>query len=193
MIGPGIIVPLVAIAIVVPTAFVLFKRYVSGLSATSADRAVSGARLTSAALHRLAQPPWRVIHEIAPTALGGVDHVLIGPGGIFAVNTEVTPLPDVPSGDAATQVMMSAAIARGELDDALRRCAMDSTARVSIHWGRTEGDGLSVELAPGALAVVGQRLDAWVASLPHDRLTPAQVDLAWQTVATAIGRPDPLA
>jgi hypothetical protein len=188
----GIIIPLVVIGLVVPTAFVGFRRYLAGLTPDSAHRPPSGARLTTNALHRLPQPPWRVVHEIAPTALGGINHVLIGPGGIFAVVTDVSPLPAVPTGDDATQLMMQAAIARGELDDALRRCAMQSNARMSVHWGRSEPDEVWRELAPGAIGVVGQRLDDWLATLPSDVLSPAQIDLAWQTVVTAIGRPDPL-
>jgi hypothetical protein len=188
----GIIVPIVVIAVVVPAAFMGFRRYLASLSTATAERPPSGARLTTNALHRLPQPPWRVVHEIAPTALGGINHVLIGPGGIFAVVTEVSPLPPVPVGDDATQIIMEAAIGRGELDDALGRCAMQSSARVSVHWGRSEPDEVWRELAPGAIGVVGQRLDDWLATLPDDVLSPTQVDLAWHTVVTAIGRPDPL-
>jgi hypothetical protein len=49
---------------------------------------------------------------------------------------------------------------------------------------------------PGVTVVDGRRLGDWAeaASVRRDGppLTPAQVDLAWQTVVTAIGRPDPL-
>jgi hypothetical protein len=192
MIGPGIIIPLVLVAVAVPAGFALFKRYLASMSVSDADRAVSGARLTSSALHRLPQPPWRVVYEIAPSALGGIDHVLIGPGGIFAVITEVAPLPTIDDAGDPVRSMAEAAVARADLDDSLRRCAMESTARLAVHWGRSNDDETCVELAHGALAVSGQRLAEWLATLPADRLTPAQVDLAWQTVVTAIGRPDPL-
>lgn len=192
MIGPGIIIPLVALAVIVPGAYLLFKRYTASLSVDDSARVVSGAGLTSRALHRIPQPPWRVVYEIPPQALGGIDHVLIGPGGIFAVTTEVSPLPGGPVDHDPKDLMVQAAIARSALDDALGRCAMGSDARVAVHWGRTESDEVDAELAPGALAVAGQRLDVWLASLPGDRLTGSQVDLAWQTVVTAIGRPDPL-
>jgi hypothetical protein len=42
-------------------------------------------------------------------------------------------------------------------------------------------------------AVNGRSLQEWADSLKQQALTPAQVDLAWQTVLTSIGRPDPLA
>ena len=44
-----------------------------------------------------------------------------------------------------------------------------------------------------ATAVDGRQLQTWVETASDRNLTPAQVDLAWQTVVTAIGRPDPLA
>jgi hypothetical protein len=50
---------------------------------------------------------------------------------------------------------------------------------------------------PGASAVDGRHVRDWADRAATERdgqpLSPAQVDLAWQTVVTAIGRPDPLA
>jgi hypothetical protein len=54
------------------------------------------------------------------------------------------------------------------------------------------GAGATVDVLPGLTAVDGRSLDAWASGRPAT-LTQAQVDLAWQTVLTAIGRPDPLA
>jgi hypothetical protein len=131
------------------------------------------------------------VYEIAADKLGGVEHVLIGPGGIYAMQTSMEPLPEPAPGDA--RAIGRAAVVRGALDDALRRCAMSSTALATVHWGAAGGTAPpSVDVHPGAVAVDGRGLDAWASALPAT-LTPAQVDLAWQTVVTAIGRPDPLA
>jgi hypothetical protein len=191
VIGPGIIVPIVAVLIVVPAGFVLFKRYMRGMQ-IDRDTEPSGARLTAAALHRLATPGLRVVYEVAPDALGGIDHVLLGPGGIFAISTSLAPMPEPPAERPSAAQMAKGAIARGGLDDVLRRCAMQSTAHVTIHWGRDDDGATVIEVAHGDLAVSGPRIEQWLAALPGDRLTPAQVDLAWQTVVTGIGRPDPL-
>ena len=43
-----------------------------------------------------------------------------------------------------------------------------------------------------SMGLLGRALTDWTASLDQHTLTPAQVDLAWQTITTAIGRPDPL-
>ena len=49
------------------------------------------ARLTSNALRALESPPWRVVYEIGHDRMDGVEHVLIGPAGIFAVVTSMDP------------------------------------------------------------------------------------------------------
>ena len=82
--------------------------------------------------------------------------------------------------------------ARAELDDALRRCAMSSDRLVTVHWGANEGAEIAIELLPGHTAVDGRSLADWAAGTGPEILSAAQVDLAWQSVVTAIGRPDPL-
>lgn len=197
--GPGIIIPLVLVVIVVPTVGLLAKRYLKDGVANRADEPVvaPSARLTSNALRELPAPTWRVVYEIAEDKLGGPGHVLVGPPGVFAVVTSMDPMPTT-SGDVHdAPAVAAAAIARGGLDDALRRCAMSSGPLLTVHWGgRADDAPVAVETVPGALAVDGRSLLAWTeeaAGSSDTALTQAQVDLAWQTVTTAIGRPDPLA
>jgi hypothetical protein len=192
-IGPGIIIPLVLLGIAAPLGFVWARRLKAGGTATGAENATkSGARLTSGALRGLPVPPWRVIYEITDEKLGGVEHVLIGPAGVFAVQTSMEALPPARTDEPTAHEIAGAAILRGGVDDALRRCAMTSDQLVTIHWGIGDGNAPSVDVAPGAIAVDGRLLTDWTASLDQPTLTPAQVDLAWQTISTAIGRPDPL-
>jgi hypothetical protein len=192
VIGPGIIVPLVILAVVVPVAFVAAKRYLRSMSPGDAAATATGVRLTSGALHRIDPVGWRIVYEIPADALGGIDHVLVGPSGIYAVTTSLDPLPPEPTGQRGAREMAAAAIRRGDLDDVLRRCGSTSDAHVTVHWGAAQPGPCCVELGPGELAVSGHQLDAWFAALGPGRLGPAQVDLAWQTVVTGIGRPDPL-
>jgi hypothetical protein len=190
--GPGIIIPVVLIAVVVPTAFMWAKRRLKDGSSIDDDVVAPGARLTSGALRALPTPPWRIVPEIAEDKLGGVEHVAIGPAGVFAVQTSMSPLPDGPEDVPDPGEIARAAIARGPLDDVLRRCAMSSDRLLVVHWGPpVEGASTSIESLPGVTAADGRALGSWAAAQP-DRLTTAQVDLAWQTVTTAIGRPDPL-
>lgn len=193
--GPGIIVPLLVIAVVVPVAFTWARRTLKqGASGSSSEPGHDPQlRLTSNALRPLPAPPWRVVYEIAPDKLGGVEHVLIGSPGVYAMRTSMDPLPTAIA-DPDPHDVGKAAIVRGALDDALRRCAMSSTSLVTVHWGvNPAGAPAALEVLPGLTAVDGRQLEAWTTSLPGGSLAPAQVDLAWQTVLTSIGRPDPLA
>ena len=190
--GPGIVIPVVIVLVVVPLVFTWARRTFKEGAGKPVDAVPPpSARLTSNALRDLPSPPWRVVYEVAADKLGGIEHVLVGPGGVYALQTSMDPLPAAGGDDA--HAIGRAAIARGPLDDALRRCAMSSDALVTIHWGVAGGatGSPAVEVVPGAVAVDGRRLASWVDGLPT-ALTPAQVDLAWQTVVTGIGRPDPL-
>jgi hypothetical protein len=189
----GIIIPVVVLLVVVPVVFTWARRLKTGAGAPVEFAPPPSARLTSNALRAVPSPPWRVVYEIAPDKLGGAQHVLIGPGGVFAVQTSMDPVPSGAAEPADPHEIGRVAIARGPLDDALRRCAMSSTALVTIHWGvGTAGGAPVVDVVPGAVAVDGRHVEAWAAGLTPT-LGTAQVDLAWQTVTTAIGRPDPLA
>jgi hypothetical protein len=192
--GPRIVIPVVVLLVVVPLALMWAKRYLKdGEPGRDADAVVvaSGSRLTSNALRELPAPPWRVVYEIAPERLGGVEHVLLGPPGVFAIRTSMEPLP-APPAEHDAHAVAQAAILRGRLDDALGRCAMSSDRLLQVHWGANPTGPPAVDELPGVTAVDGRALAAWLGTLPTS-LSAAQVDLAWQTVTTAIGRPDPLA
>jgi len=189
--GPGIIIPLVLLAIAVPIGLAWAKSLKNPPTNANEPSSTPQTRLTSNALRELPTPPWRVIYEITDHKLGGIEHVLIGPGGTFAVQTSMEPLPDRPAAEPDAHTLAAEAIARGRLDDALTRCAMSSDRTIRVHWG--VGSGGSIDVMPGLTAVDGRSLQTWAASLTEQTLTPAQVDLAWQTVLTSIGRPDPLA
>lgn len=190
----GIIIPVVIVAVIVPVAFTWAKRRYRDAPETSDEpTAVPTARLTSNALRELPSPPWRVVYEIAEDKLGGVEHVLIGPPGVFAMQTSMDPVPEhsEPAPDAVT--VARAAIARGDLDDALGPCGLSSDRMVRVYWGATDQPHPAiVDVMPGVVAVDGRAITAWSERLDGEQLSVAQVDLAWQTVLRAIGRPDPL-
>jgi hypothetical protein len=195
--GPGIIIPVLLVAVVVPLVFAWARRRFKRPVTVAEDLPSAPAtRLTSNALRALDSPPWRVVYEIAPDRMDGVEHVLIGPAGVFAVVTSMDPMPGA-AADPDPHAVAAAAIMRGGLDDALRRCAMTSDRLITVHWGASETEApLSIEVLPGATAVDGRRLNEWAqraADRDGPHRSPAQVELAWQTVVTAIGRPDPLA
>ncbi|HWL44846.1 MAG TPA: hypothetical protein VNQ73_18025 [Ilumatobacter sp.] len=150
-------------------------------------------RLTSGALRELPVPMWRVVYEIGAGRLTGTEHVLVGPPGVFAVTTTIDPLPGEAAGDPDPVAVARAAMTRGGLDDALAAVQMSSTGLLAVHWGGAPaGSAPTCAGVHGVTHVDGRRLAAWATSLSEATLTPAQVDLAWQTVVRSIGRPDPL-
>lgn len=193
--GLDIIIPVIVVAVLVPTAFIWAKKNLKDGAALdiSDDVVPPSDRLTSNALRELSSPPWHVVYEIAPDKLGGVGHVLIGPPGVFAMRTTMDSLPAEPIPEAAASAIAEAAITRGGVDDALRRCSMSSDQLVIVHWGINETGETDVGLMPGVIGVDGRALATWAAKAGAEVLSPAQVDLAWQTIVTSIGRPDPLA
>jgi hypothetical protein len=193
----GIVIPLVVLPLLVVGGFLWYRRSIAEL-APDENRPVSGVRLTAEVLHRDAAPPWRVVHEIGG-ALGGVDHVVIGPAGIIAITTVVT---DRPSPDdlirlsGETQLVSEAAVNRGPVDEVARPSEVPCRVWARVYWGapavaRPPHD----ELVHGSQLVEGQRVGEWLnalAAATDEPLDPATIDRAWQAVVTGIGRPDPL-
>jgi hypothetical protein len=192
--GLDIVIPVILIVLVVPLGLFWAKRYFKeNVSAREADVFVAPSdRLTSTVLRELESPPWRVVYEVPHGKLGGIAHVLIGPAGIFALRTTMDPMPAPTRDEPDARAIGESAIARGLVDDALGRCAMSADRLVLVHWGPNEGSEIAIDLMPAVTAVDGRELHTWVNGLRGESLTPSQVDLAWQTVVTAIGRPDPL-
>lgn len=193
----GIVIPLVLLPIVIGGAFVWYRRSIAGLGTDDA-RPVSGVRLTAEALHRHDAAPWRIVYEIGG-ALGGVDHVVVGPPGIVAVTTVVADRPapeDLIENLGETRLVSDAAIARGPVDEIARPSGVDCRLSARIHWGAPQPARPAFdELVHGSHLVEGQRLGEWLDALARsasDPLDAATVDRAWQTVVTGIGRPDPL-
>jgi hypothetical protein len=193
----GIIVPLVVLPIVLVGAFLWYRRSIADLRSDEA-KPVSGLRLTAEALHRAPSPPWRVVHEIGG-ALGGIDHVIVGPPGVIAIATVVADRPDparLREARGEAQLVGDAAIARGPLDELLR--SVDSSCALSarVHWGAPDaGRPPADDLVHGSQLVEGQRLDEWLATIVEQTTTPIdqqRIDTVWRTITMGIGRPDPL-
>ena len=193
----GIVIPLVLLPILLIGAYVWYRRSVAALAPDEA-KPVSGVRLTAEALHRHGGAPWRVVYEVGG-ALGGVDHVVIGPPGIIAVTTLVADRP-TPSHLLDTvgesRLVSDAAVARGPVDEIARPSGVGCRLSARVFWGSPDANRPAFdELVHGSHLVEGQRVDEWLDALARSAPEPLQaaaVDRAWRTVVTGIGRPDPL-
>ncbi|MGW7463156.1 nuclease-related domain-containing protein [Streptomyces xantholiticus] len=63
-----------------------------------------GERRTGAELARLTRHGWRVLHSIPLPDGGDIDHLLIGPGGVFTIRTEYHPQQSVRAADDTVTV-----------------------------------------------------------------------------------------
>lgn len=190
-----IIVPTVLVLAVMASFYAWYRRKLSDLDPSDEVRSLPGERLTAERLRVLSSPPWRVVYEIGPKHFGDVDHVVIGPGGPIAIETSMVDRPVLdPAADRSdAHVVAAAAIARGGVDDVTRSVGVPCSLLARVYWGTPQPDRpAAVQLAPGLVAVEGQRLNDWLVSMPPGQLTPAQVDQVWQAIITGIGRPDPL-
>lgn len=193
MLQPTVLIPFLLFFSALVGFYVWYRNKIKDLKLDPDDRPITGARLTAERLRSLASPPWRVVFEIADKHLGPIDHVVVGSTGVLAIETLATdrpaPDPDAPTG----QLTANAAIARGHVDELAAQVGLGCKTLVRVYWGAPQPDlPAGVELAPGLIAVEGQRLNDWLIALPPGPLQTAQVDQAWQTVSTGIGRPDPL-
>ena len=187
----SIVIPLVVVTVVVIGGFAWYQRKMRELSPES-GRDMSALRLTGERLRTLEPPTWRVVYEIRGDTLGDVDHVVVGPTGVIALVTLMMDRPAADTSDEPARIA-DAAVTRGGVDELAQRAGLGCELLAKVYWGAPQPDAEAAhEITHGAVAVEGQRLDEWLTSLPGDRLTPGQVDLAWQAIVTGIGRPDPL-
>ncbi|MFS0694518.1 NERD domain-containing protein [Streptomyces nitrosporeus] len=66
--------------------------------------ALAGERRVGAELRRLTRHGWRVLHSVPLPDGGEIGHLLIGPGGVFAVHAEHRPQASVRIGDGTVRV-----------------------------------------------------------------------------------------
>lgn len=197
----GIVIPLVVLPVVIVAGYIWYRRSMARMRPDDA-KPISGVRLTAEALHR-ESPPWRVVYEIGG-ALGGVDHVIIGPAGVIAITTVVADRPPSArlleaSGEA--QLVSEAAVARGPVDEIARPSGISCRLSAKVFWGAPDPSRPAYDdVAYGSQLVEGQRIHEWLAAINDPAierddalLDPAQIDLAWQSIVMGIGRPNPLA
>lgn len=51
-------------------------------------KGLAGERIVGAELERLTTQGWKVLHSIGLSRGGDIDHLIVGPGGVFTVNTK---------------------------------------------------------------------------------------------------------
>jgi len=189
----SILIPLIAMTAALVLFYVWYQRKLADMKPDADSRSLPGARLTAERLRLLASPPWRVVYEINDRHLGAVDHVVVGPTGAIAIETLMLDRPTVVKDHGDAQLIATAAIERGDVDDLTRTVGVPCSVLAKVYWGAPQPDlPAALEVTTGLVAVDGHRLVDWLIGLPPGPLSPAQVDQVWNVVTTGIDRPDPL-
>lgn len=150
-----------------------------------------GERWTSDALRKLTRHGWQLIEHV-PLEREDIDHVLIGPGGAFAVETKNTSgrwelnKPDQRVTDAAAQARRCAERLRVLLMEHSVRLRADVQPLVVL-WGPANADRATVH---GVQVVRGSALAEWKGSLGDAVFSADQVQAASDWLARYVARRD---
>ena len=141
-----------------------------------------GEQWTAGELRSLTRKGWRVVNRLQLRPRRDIDHVLVGPGGAYAVETKWSAEPwrlepaEPRVLSAANQARLNARDLR--LWSAFQR-EVGSIEPVVVLWGPVAAASPDTATVGGTTVVAGRALDTWRKSLPEAHLGPCQVDAAW--------------
>jgi hypothetical protein len=149
---------------------------------------------TASELRRLRRLGWRVVNHFSLRP-GDIDHVLIGPGGAFAVETKWSAYPWTvdPHEPRLVRAMKQAEDNARDLSmwSGFRAAGISDVEPVVILWGA--GTSLIPPISRfGRVAVVaGPSAGQWRAELTGDQLSHIQIETAWRALDRQLGVRDP--
>ena len=168
---------------------------VSGTGTASLSMGGDAERWTASGLRRARRRGWHLVNDVT-LGRGNIDHVLVGPGGAFAVETKWTSAaPGTKYGRdfwaRSVSQVESNARSLGLWTD-LRKLGVEVRG-VLVVWGPASRE-LSSEEPPlthsGVLVVPGHALKNFVRELGTDVLSKVQVESAWEALNRQVDRRD---
>ncbi len=151
-----------------------------------------GEQWTAGELRKLRKRGWRVVNHVLLRS-SDIDHVLIGPGGLYAVETKWRS--DAASFDASDDRVLAAArsvtgSARSlQLWQNIKNVGRPQVHPVLVLWG--PGIAQRADIAPvrrldQCTVVLGPHFEAWARTLAGGELTSAQVTELWTVVEAQV-------
>ncbi len=152
---------------------------------------------TAQELRRLTRRGWRLLNHFS-LRVDDIDHVLLGPGGAYAVETKWSG--SSWQSDYGIARLREAIAQARENERALRlwhpfRSQQIPVSAVVVLWGR----GLSkwssedqVRVINDVHVVAGPALRRWLERVDGEVLTSAQIETAWAAMDTQVSRRDPI-
>ncbi len=157
-------------------------------SAPTTDLGGDAEQWTAIELRRLRRPGWRVVNQFLDKC-GDIDHVLIGPGGVYAVETKW--MADRDSVHARQQERRAAGQAQADSRSMnLLRDMRLNGVRVQplvVLWGagiETWDEEQRIKTVDGVPVLTGPAIGDWVQTLPTDLLDREAVEHVWTIVET---------
>jgi hypothetical protein len=149
---------------------------------------------TAQELRKAGQHGWRAVNHFR-LKVNDIDHVLIGPGGVFAVETKWSGDRDSSYADAQERQAVAQASSNARsmsLWAELRRNQI-TVQPVVVLWGggvRTWDQGRCSRVLDGVPVLTGSTISSWIRALPKDVLSPAEVEGVWTSVEAQARRRD---
>lgn len=149
---------------------------------------------TAMELRRLQSQGWRIINHFV-LAKDDLDHVAIGPGGAFVVETKWSGSPwDSHFGRSRVQAAVAQAKANARslgLWHPMKSLGIP-VQPVVVLWGGGAKREEGIARVDGVLVITGNALRIWVNRLGGEVLTEDQVADAWKALEAQVARRDPL-
>jgi hypothetical protein len=154
-----------------------------------------GEQWTAQKLRSTRKAGWKVVNDLALQAWN-VDHILVGPGGVFVVESKWSSQAwdVVPPGQTVAKACGQVDAAAKTISSWLRPLDVGPVYGLVVLWGANARDlPPSQTLLAGdrqVTVLAGPRLKPWLKGLPGNQLSAEQVDTAWDQIATLCRRRD---
>lgn len=142
---------------------------------------------TAQELRPLLSHDWRLVNHLSLQNRGDIDHVLVGPGGLYVLETKwsASPYKISPPDSMTLSAAASASREAARLSRAIpRKAAIDEAQPLVVLWGaasehlRDETGAVAIG-STDARVIAGHRLRDWALRRGRDVLTPEQVEAVW--------------
>ena len=151
---------------------------------------------TASQLRRLRERGWRMVNHFV-LAIDDIDHVLVGPGGAYAVETKWSATAwDSEFGSARLREAVRQAEANARRLHLWHpfKSRHVQVAPVVVVWGggvRNWSESELVSCFDGVTVLAGQALRSWIADRPAPVLREEEIAEVWSALAAQVARRDP--
>lgn len=146
---------------------------------------------TASELRKLQQRGWRVVNHFG-LGPGDIDHVVIGPGGVFVIETKWSASPwadpDHRARLAAAVERANASVRQLKLWHDYKQLRLPDPRPVVLIWG--EAANVVAETTHGRTVLPGHEATAWFTSLTDDVLPDKDVHAVWSRLDAQVRRRD---